>query len=73
MVVDQNGDLLSGCPSDGIGQLESSFPTRGLVGSGADIARPSPVDEGWASWRGGRIQDHLDLADFGAQRTHKKD
>jgi hypothetical protein len=27
MVVDQNGDLLSGFPSDGIGQLESSFPT----------------------------------------------
>ena len=27
MVVDQNGDLLSGCPSDGIRQLESSFLT----------------------------------------------
>ena len=27
MVVDQNGDLLSGFPCDGIGQLELSFPT----------------------------------------------
>ena len=68
MVVDQNGDLLSGFPCDGIGPLESSFLT-----AAPDIARPSPVDEGRASWRGGRIQDRLDLADCGAQRTHKKD